>query len=45
MTVYAASKGAIEALVRSAAIEWAPRRIRVNAIRAGGFQSPTCTPA
>lgn len=40
MTVYAASKGAIEALVRSAAIEWAPRRIRVNAIRAGGFQSP-----
>ncbi len=40
MTVYAASKGAIEALVRSAAIEWATRRIRVNAIRAGGFQSP-----
>lgn len=40
MTVYAASKGAVEALVRSAAIEWAPRRIRVNAIRAGGFQSP-----
>lgn len=40
MTVYAASKGAIESLVRSAAIEWAPRRIRVNAIRAGGFQSP-----
>lgn len=40
MTVYAASKGAIEALVRSAAVEWAPRRIRVNCIRAGGFQSP-----
>lgn len=40
MTVYAASKGAIEALVKSAAIEWAMRRIRVNAIRAGGFQSP-----
>lgn len=40
MTVYAASKGAIESLVRSAAIEWAPRRIRVNAIRAGGFASP-----
>lgn len=40
MTIYAASKGAIEGLVRSAAIELATRRIRVNAIRAGGFQSP-----
>lgn len=40
MTLYAASKAAIEGLVRSAAIEFAPRRIRVNAIRAGGFESP-----
>lgn len=40
MTLYAASKGAIEGLTRSAAIELAPRRIRVNAIRAGAFESP-----
>lgn len=39
MTIYAASKGAVESLVRSAAIEWAPRRIRCNAIRAGAFES------
>lgn len=40
MTIYGASKAAIEGLVKSAAVEWAPRRIRVNAIRAGGFCSP-----
>lgn len=40
MMLYHASKGAIEALVRAAAVELAPRRIRVNAIRAGGFASP-----
>jgi NAD(P)-dependent dehydrogenase (short-subunit alcohol dehydrogenase family) len=40
MSLYSASKGAIESLVRSAAIELAPRGIRVNAIRAGGFHSP-----
>ncbi len=40
MTAYAASKGAIESMVRSAAVEWAPRRIRVNAIRAGAFSGP-----
>lgn len=40
MSLYASSKGAIEALVTSAAVELAPRRIRVNAIRAGAFSSP-----
>ena len=40
LSLYAASKGACESLVRSAAIELAPKRIRVNAIRAGGFKSP-----
>lgn len=39
MAVYAASKAGIEGLVRSAAVEWATRRIRVNAIRAGAFSS------
>lgn len=43
MTVYSASKGAIEALTLSAAMEFAPRRIRVNAIRAGAFESPMHT--
>lgn len=40
MSAYSASKGAIESLVPSAAVELAPRRIRVNAIRAGAFDSP-----
>jgi NAD(P)-dependent dehydrogenase (short-subunit alcohol dehydrogenase family) len=40
MSIYSASKGAIESLAQSAAIELAPRRIRVNAIRAGAFESP-----
>lgn len=43
MTLYCASKGAIEALVRAAAVELAPKRIRVNAIRAGAFASPMHT--
>lgn len=37
---YAASRAAAEAMVRVAAAELAPRRIRVNAIAAGGFHSP-----
>jgi len=37
MSLYSAAKGATEAMVRSAAIELAPKKIRVNAIRAGGF--------
>lgn len=40
MSLYCASKAAVEGLVRAAAVELAPRRIRVNAIRAGAFQSP-----
>lgn len=40
MSLYSASKGAIEAMVRSAAIELAPRDIRVNCVRAGGFTGP-----
>lgn len=43
MSLYCASKGAIESLVRAAAVELAPRRIRVNAIRAGAFASPMHT--
>ena len=43
MSLYCASKGAIESLVRAAAVELAPRRIRVNALRAGAFQSPMHT--
>lgn len=39
MALYSASKAAVEGLARSAAVELAPRRIRVNCIRAGGFQS------
>ena len=40
MTIYSASKGAIEGLMRSAAVEWAGRRVRCNVIRAGAFASP-----
>lgn len=40
MTAYAAGKAAIEAMMRCAAVELAPRHIRVNAIAAGAFRSP-----
>lgn len=40
MSLYCASKGAIESLTRAAAVELATRRIRVNCIRAGAFASP-----
>lgn len=40
MVVYGAHKAFAEGLVRGAAVELAPKRIRVNAIRAGGFRSP-----
>lgn len=40
MVAYSAGKAAIEAMVRCAAIELAPRGIRVNAIAAGAFRSP-----
>jgi NAD(P)-dependent dehydrogenase (short-subunit alcohol dehydrogenase family) len=36
MAIYSAAKAAIEGMVRSLACEFAPRRIRVNAIAAGG---------
>lgn len=39
LSAYAAAKAAVEALVRCAAVELAPR-VRVNCVRAGGFQSP-----
>lgn len=35
MAVYSAAKAAIDGMVRSLAIEFAPRRIRINSIAAG----------
>ncbi len=43
MSMYCASKAAVEGLVRASAVELAPRRIRVNCIRAGAFASPMHT--
>jgi NAD(P)-dependent dehydrogenase (short-subunit alcohol dehydrogenase family) len=40
MAAYSASRAAIEGMVRSLACEFAPRRIRVNAIAAGAVQTP-----
>lgn len=40
MVAYSAGKAAIEGMVRPAALELAPRKIRVNAIAAGAFLSP-----
>jgi NAD(P)-dependent dehydrogenase (short-subunit alcohol dehydrogenase family) len=40
LCAYAAGKGAIEALARSAAVELAPRSIRVNCVAPGAFLSP-----
>ncbi|MBW8756812.1 MAG: SDR family oxidoreductase [Burkholderiales bacterium] len=39
MTAYSAAKAAIDGMVRSLACEFAPRRIRVNAIAAGAVQT------
>ncbi len=39
MTAYAASKAAVEGLVRSLACELAPRRIRVNGLAAGAVET------
>ena len=40
MTVYGATKGAVASLTKSLAIEWAPRKIRVNAVAPGIIPSP-----
>ena len=40
MVAYSAGKAAVEAMARAAAVELAPRRIRVNAVAAGAFHSP-----
>ena len=40
MSVYGATKAAVASLARSWAIEWAPRRIRVNAVAPGMIPSP-----
>jgi NAD(P)-dependent dehydrogenase (short-subunit alcohol dehydrogenase family) len=40
MVAYSAGKAAVEGMVRAAAAELAPRKIRVNAIAAGAFRSP-----
>lgn len=37
---YAASKAGLEALARAAAIEWAPRGVRVNALAPGAVETP-----
>jgi NAD(P)-dependent dehydrogenase (short-subunit alcohol dehydrogenase family) len=39
-SVYGATKAAVASLARSWAIEWAPRRIRVNAVAPGVIPSP-----
>lgn len=39
MAAYSASRAAVEGMVRSVACEFAPRRIRINAIAAGAVQT------
>ena len=40
MSAYSAAKAAVDGMVRSLACEFAPRRIRVNAIAAGAVRTP-----
>lgn len=42
---YTASKGAVTALTRSLAIDWAPRNVRVNAVCPGFTRTPMSDPA
>lgn len=41
--IYAASKGAIEALTRTLALELAPKNIRINAVAPGAIDTPIIT--
>lgn len=40
MSAYSTTKGAVSSLARSLAVEWAPRKIRVNAVAPGVVMSP-----
>lgn len=44
LAAYSASKGAIESLVRALAVDWAPDRIRVNALAPGYFETDMTAP-
>jgi NAD(P)-dependent dehydrogenase (short-subunit alcohol dehydrogenase family) len=39
LVAYSASKGAVEAMTRTLALEWAPRGVRVNAVAPGYFET------
>jgi NAD(P)-dependent dehydrogenase (short-subunit alcohol dehydrogenase family) len=44
LAAYAASKGALEALTRTLAVEWADRGVRVNAVAPGYFAAGVAEP-